>query len=195
MSLKTRFAALDASLAALSKKIDDIITSSGAAADTVDGFHASDTATAGKLLALDANKKLPASITGNAETVGGLSASISAMAGKLLALDANAKLPASITGDAGNITSQYGYNATNGYVRLSTGLIIQWGATSVSPYGVDYVALPMTYPSRHFTAACGGEFSDTTKYSCADCCPYGAAVKIVNFSGAEQIIYWISIGC
>lgn len=45
---------------------------SGMNADMVDGIHASTTATAGQLLALDANKKLPASITGDAASVANL---------------------------------------------------------------------------------------------------------------------------
>lgn len=41
-------------------------------ADMVDGIHAATTATAGKLLALDGDAKLPASITGDAATVAGI---------------------------------------------------------------------------------------------------------------------------
>ena len=44
-------------------------------ADTVDGFHASATATANTLLACDANGDLPADITGDADTVDGYEAS------------------------------------------------------------------------------------------------------------------------
>lgn len=51
---------------------------SGMDADTVDGLQASTTATAGQLLALDANKKLPASITGDAASVGGLKPGVTA---------------------------------------------------------------------------------------------------------------------
>lgn len=86
------------------------------------------TATAGKILKLDANGKLPTSITGDAQTVDGKNASdfapasqltahvsaaaphtghvltsdvvTTAVAGKILKLDANGKLPTSITGDA-----------------------------------------------------------------------------------------------
>lgn len=43
-------------------------------ADTVDGIHAAASATANKLLALDASSKLPASITGDADTVDGVHA-------------------------------------------------------------------------------------------------------------------------
>ncbi|HUV94100.1 MAG TPA: hypothetical protein VMX14_04630 [Anaerolineae bacterium] len=74
-------------------------------ADTVDGIHASPTATANKLLALNASSKLPASITGDADTVDSIHAAASATANKLLALDASSKLPASITGDADTVDS------------------------------------------------------------------------------------------
>jgi hypothetical protein len=68
-------------------------------ADTVDLKHASDVATAHKLLALDANAMLPADITGNAATatnayaVDSLHASAAVELGKLLALDADANWP------------------------------------------------------------------------------------------------------
>lgn len=74
-------------------------------ADTVDGIHASATATANKLLALNASSKLPASITGDADTVDSIHAAASATANRLLALDASSKLPASITGDADTVDS------------------------------------------------------------------------------------------
>ena len=74
-------------------------------ADTVDGIHASATATANKLLALNASSKLPASITGDADTVDGIHAAATAAANKLLALNASSKLPASITGDADTVDS------------------------------------------------------------------------------------------
>lgn len=74
-------------------------------ADTVDDIHASTTAQANKLLALNANSKLPASITGDADTVDDIHASTTAVANKLLALNADSKLPASITGDADTVDS------------------------------------------------------------------------------------------
>jgi hypothetical protein len=74
-------------------------------ADKVDGIHAASTATANKLLALNASSKLPASITGDADTVDSIHAAASATANKLLALDASSKLPASITGDADTVDS------------------------------------------------------------------------------------------
>jgi len=51
----------------------DVVTNLNA--DTVDGIHAATTATANYLLALNADKKLPASITGDADTVDGKHAS------------------------------------------------------------------------------------------------------------------------
>ena len=83
----------------------DVVTNLNA--DTVDGIHAAATPTANYLLALDANKKLPASITGDAHTVDGIHAATTATANYLLALNADKKLPASITGDAHTVDGKH----------------------------------------------------------------------------------------
>jgi len=88
-------------------------------ADTVDGIHASATATANKLLALNASSKLPASITGDADTVDGIHAAAAAAANKLLALDGSAKLPASITGDADTVDSIHAATTPTGNKLLA----------------------------------------------------------------------------
>lgn len=75
----------------------------GENANTVDGIHASSSAEANKLLALDGSSKLPASITGDADTVDGIHASSSATANQLLALNGSSKLPTDITGDADTV--------------------------------------------------------------------------------------------
>lgn len=58
-------------------------------ADTVDGIHAAASATANKLLALNAGSKLPASITGDADTVDTLHAAASGADAHVLATDAS----------------------------------------------------------------------------------------------------------
>ena len=97
---------------------------SGGDADTVDGFHASATATANKLLALNANAKLPASITGDADTVDGFHAAATATANKLLALNASAKLPASITGDADTVDGKHASNTANNVPVLDASALL-----------------------------------------------------------------------
>lgn len=63
-----------ATLAATATEADHATTADSATnADTVDSIHASATATANKLLACDADAKLPASITGDAATLNGKS--------------------------------------------------------------------------------------------------------------------------
>lgn len=90
------------------------------------------TAKPGKLLRLDENGKLPASITGDAQTIQGNAPSAfapashthsqyiqlteavtTAVANKLLRLNANGKLPADITGDAATL----GGTAPDGYAK------------------------------------------------------------------------------
>ncbi len=63
-------------------------------ADTVDGIHASATATANKLLALNASSKLPASITGDSDNVDSFHASATPTANYLLVLNGSAKVEA-----------------------------------------------------------------------------------------------------
>ena len=82
--------------------------------DAVNVSEVSTTAEANKLLKLNSDAKLPASITGDADTVDGMHASdfvaatdvvTTAEAGKLLKLNASAKLPADITGNAATATN------------------------------------------------------------------------------------------
>lgn len=60
-------------IAALQRRVEELerqeYVGSAGNADTVDSIHASASATANKLLALNASSKLPASITGDADTV------------------------------------------------------------------------------------------------------------------------------
>ncbi len=95
-------------------------------ADTVDGIHASATATANKLLALNGDAKLPASITGDADTVDGFHAAAAPAANKLLAMDASAKFPGHTV--SGSLTVEGGFSvgttgAGTGEVKLSGDLI------------------------------------------------------------------------
>ena len=69
--------------------------------DAVNTSDVVTTATANKILKLDANAKLPASITGDADTVDGHHAGTAA--GNVLVLDNNGKGPISITGDAASV--------------------------------------------------------------------------------------------
>ena len=95
-------------------------------ADTVDGLHASATATANKLLALDANAKLPASITGDADTVDGKHASNTA--NNVPVLDASALLPLAqipdtLTGKSADQVDGYHAGNSSGQVAVNNGTV------------------------------------------------------------------------
>ena len=105
-------------------------------ADKVDGIDAAAAATANKLLALDANSKLPASITGDADTVDDIHAAATPTANKLLALGADSKfsvlalpnLPVSSSFNSLNVHSQ----ADATYVLKATGYFNKVDETTFS---------------------------------------------------------------
>lgn len=85
-------------------------------ADTVDGIHASTTARANTLLALDANMQLPAS----ALMLNGHMSSTSPSAGYIPVMNSEGKVNASITGDAATL----GGEPSSSYVRTNSDSII-----------------------------------------------------------------------
>lgn len=107
------------------------------------------TATANKILKLDANGKLPASITGDAATVGGKTPGTGA--NNVLVLDASGKvpqenLPPTHIGDQLSLQQ-------NGYFKMANGLIIQWGSISITVGTNVTITFPIAFPQICYSLA------------------------------------------
>lgn len=84
-------------------------------ADTVDGFHASSSPTAGSLLPLDATGKFPSSVipaVSNADMVDNFHASATPTAGYLLPLNASGMLPSSVIPPVSSADKVDGFDAS-----------------------------------------------------------------------------------
>lgn len=86
--------------------------------------------------------------------------------------------------------------AASGWQKLPSGLIIQWGSSSVSATSTKTVTFPITFPSACFSILNGvnggGEsYTSTVKMK---------TITTANFvidnsnSGAASTVYWFSVG-
>lgn len=144
-------------------------------------IYASDvvtTPTANKILKLNSNAKLPASITGDAATVGGKTPGTGA--NNVLVLDASGKVPpanlpiasgstlgaikvgANLSIDGNGVLSALSTAfdagksfAANGYQKLSNGLIIQWGIENSTSSGSKTVTFPIAFTSGAYGVVAG----------------------------------------
>lgn len=170
----------------------------GLNADTVDNFHAAATAAANVLLALNANAKLPASITGDADTVDGIHANTVAMANQLLALNADAKLPASITGDADTVDNVHGigvfrigrFKDSNNNVYQHSNVRIQYGVAPSSTTDIT-VTFPDAFTSVYVALAVSNYTNNV--YAVQSLSTTGFTAKKISGS-ASAGVYWIAFG-
>lgn len=166
-------------------RVNQLIKSSVSSSDVVT------TATPNKILKLDANGKLPASITGDAATVGGKAPGTGA--NNVLVLDTNGKVPtanlpiasasalgaikvgANLSIDANGVLSAISTAfdaahsfATNGYQKLSNGLIIQWGGPIIiAPLTTVTVTFPIAFLNSCLNVQITENASGTVKMASA----------------------------
>lgn len=90
-----------------------------------------------------------------------------------------------------------GINATNGYVKLPNGVIIQWGVATVAASSTAAVSLPTTFPTAAFMCAQSGY---ATTFNPATQPYFGATVSTTQitfqnmYSASNASIGWIAIG-
>ncbi len=177
------------------------------------------TVAAGKILKLDANAKLPASITGDAVTVGG--AAPGNAANNVLRLDSGSKVPsgnlpvasasalggvkigANLSIDAGGVLStaagmDAGHSfATNGYQILSSGFILQWGQI---PNVANGTAVTITFPIVFSNKCIYVNFSTSNSLQAPSWNNIVSSVSstsatIVHYNGVTvTTLYWFAIG-
>jgi len=91
--------------------------------------------------------------------------------------------------------------AINGYQKLPSGLIIQWGKTSTTaiPNGGTYtITLPITFPTAFLTAVVSsnsrGDYSVSTGGSTQEYNYNTSQFTVAGHSGANNGVNWIAIG-
>lgn len=91
----------------------------------------------------------------------------------------------------------------NGYQKLPSGLIIQWGAVGLPDNTAVNVTLPITFPSAIFATYASVDLSFTggaSEFNCVGAQPIGVLNQIqVNHNSGPStsvsaIVYWLAIG-
>jgi hypothetical protein len=84
--------------------------------------------------------------------------------------------------------------AGNGYQKLPSGLIIQWGVYYVAAAGTYYTFnLPVAFPNGFFAALCNPNNGSATVYTAQCYCQNNSQLSIVANNGSMSVA-WIAIG-
>jgi len=81
----------------------------------------------------------------------------------------------------------------NGYQKLASGLIIQWGTINATGGGVtNQIVFPVSYPNACFSVS--AVVVDPGGTTCAVDNIVQGGFQVFQHSGGGKFIYWISIG-
>ena len=182
-------------------------------ADKVDGIDAAAAATANKLLALDTNSKLPASITGDADTVDSIHAASTATASKLMPLDTNVLVPVATLPVASQSYNTEETTNSGTYVDLSggSGTLVLTVNSNVAitlksalkcageGYRISYIRVVVDSTQVVEVSSFAGTYEDVTGLGVVSLNAGTYTIKMqdkaenVNFTASSQNRSWVAI--